>query len=177
MACSRFNVIIHVHLRRLRLRWPTILLDGVTRGGGDMGVIIVVLWMSLGVGTSILFGEEWGFVALLLPIILLAIWGAREVALGNMDWWGNPKPGSPLWSDLRSQPRVSGGRVVHLLADGPPSTDRMSYYHEKPSGRGIIETGWTYCGKWPGQTRVLTTTNEYAVTCRVCLRAINSGKK
>ena len=142
-----------------------------------MGVIIVVLWMSLGLGTSILFGEKWGFVAILLPIVIMAIWGVRQVALGNMDCWGNPKGGYRLWSDLRSEPKVSGRRIVHLLAYGPPSTDRISYFHEKPADRGIIETGWTYCGRWPGQTRVLTTTNEYAVTCQVCLRAINSGRE
>ena len=138
-------------------------------------VIIVVLWMLLGLGASILFGELWGFVALIVPIFLAMIWAVREVWLGRMDWWGNPKLGSPLWHDLRSEAKVSGRHVVHLLADGPPSTDRITYFHEKPSGRGIIETGWTYCGRWPGQAQVLTTTKPYEVTCRVCLRSINSG--
>ena len=139
-------------------------------------VIFFILWMALGIGASVLFGEIAGVVALFLPLIILAIYGVVEVMHGRMDWLGNPKPGSPLWSDMRSEPRVSGGRIVHLLADGPPSTDRMTYFHEHPAGRDNIETGWTYCGRWPGQTRVLTTTNEYAVTCRVCLRVINSGQ-
>lgn len=78
-------------------------------------LIILVAWVGLGVTISVLFGEYWGVVGLFIPLISLLVFGLYEVYNGRMDWWGNPKNGSPQYDPLHPIQRPPTDRQLNFI--------------------------------------------------------------
>ena len=65
----------------------------------------------------VLWPETTAGLFLLVPIIALALFGVYEVSKGRMDWWGNPKPGSPLYDPPRPIQRPPTARQLNFIDD------------------------------------------------------------
>ena len=82
-------------------------------------VILIVLWIGSAIAMAEAFGEAWGLVPIFFPIAALLVFGIYEVKRGRMDWWGNPKPGTPEYEEKKARHRNS-----------IPPTDRQMMFIE-----------------------------------------------